>query len=127
MPLIMFVSSSFNTYVNLPKKRKEMKSINKKLIKTKLKHYKNIKREQKHDLDLKIKMPKCMANASFYRPKFGTIDLMTNCWVGGHILTWGQSLSSCLNKISLLTSEFEQIVFMKVGLRALGVETPLRA
>jgi len=79
MPLIMFVSSSFNTYVNLPKKRKEMKSINKKLIKTKLKHYKNIKREQKHDLDLKIKMPKCMANASFYRPKFGTIDLMTNC------------------------------------------------
>jgi hypothetical protein len=31
-------------------------------------------------------MPKCMANASFYRPKFGTIDLMTNCWVGGH--TW---------------------------------------
>jgi len=59
-------------------------------------------------------MPKCMANASFYRPKFGTIDLMTNCWVGGHILTWWQSLSSCLNKTSLLTLEFEQIVFMKV-------------
>ena len=55
-----------------------------------------------------------MANAFFYRPKFGTIDLMTNCWVGGHILTWWQSLSSCLNKTSLLTSEFEQIVFMKV-------------
>jgi hypothetical protein len=55
-----------------------------------------------------------MANASFYRPKFGTIDLMTNCWVGGHILTWWQSLSSCLNKISLLTSEFEQIVLIKV-------------
>jgi len=36
-------------------------------------------REQEHDLDMKTKMPKCMANASFYRPKFGTIDLMTNC------------------------------------------------
>jgi len=55
-----------------------------------------------------------MANASLYRPKFGAIDLMTNCWVGGHILTWWQSLSSCLNKTSLLTSEFEQIVRMKV-------------
>jgi hypothetical protein len=55
-----------------------------------------------------------MANASFYRPKFETIDLMTNCWVGGHILTSWQSLSSCLNKTSLLTLEFEQIVLMKV-------------
>jgi len=36
-------------------------------------------REQKHDLDMKIKMPKCMENAFFYRPKFETIDLMTNC------------------------------------------------
>jgi hypothetical protein len=36
-------------------------------------------REQEHDLDLKTKMPKCMANASFYRPKFRTIELMTNC------------------------------------------------
>jgi hypothetical protein len=56
-----------------------MKSINKRLIQTKLQHYKNIKREQEHDLDLKTKMPKYMANASLYRPKFGTIDLMTNC------------------------------------------------
>jgi hypothetical protein len=58
-----------------------MKGINKRLMKPKLKHYKNIKREreQEHDLDLKTKMSKCMANASFYRPKFGTIDLMTNC------------------------------------------------
>jgi hypothetical protein len=56
-----------------------MKGINKRLMKAKLKHYKNIKREQEHDLDLKTKMPKCMANASFYRPKFETIDLMTNC------------------------------------------------
>ena len=66
-----------------------MKSINKRLLWAQLKHYKNIKkREQEHDLDLKIKMPKCMANASFYRPKFRTIDLMTNYWVGGHLLTW---------------------------------------
>jgi len=58
-----------------------MKGINKRLMKAKLKHYKNIKRErereQEHDLDLKIRMPKCMANASFYRSKFRTIDLMT--------------------------------------------------
>jgi len=56
-----------------------MKGINKRLMKAKLKHYKNIKREQEHDLDLKTKMPKCMENASFYRPKFRTINLMTNC------------------------------------------------
>jgi hypothetical protein len=30
-----------------------MKSMNKGLMKVKLKHYKNIKREQEHDLDLK--------------------------------------------------------------------------
>jgi hypothetical protein len=36
-------------------------------------------REQEQDLDMKTKMPKCMANASFYKPKFRTIDLMTNC------------------------------------------------
>jgi hypothetical protein len=54
-----------------------MKSINKRLIKAKLKHYKE--REQEHDLDLKTKMPKWMVNTSFYRPKFGTIDLLTNC------------------------------------------------
>jgi hypothetical protein len=59
-------------------------------------------------------MSKCMANASFYRPKFRTIDLITNCWVGDHILTWWQSLSFCLNKTSLITSEFEQIVLIKV-------------
>ena len=34
---------------------------------------------QEYDLDLKTKMPKCMENASFYRPNFETIDLMTNC------------------------------------------------
>ena len=62
-----------------------MKSINKRLIKAKLKHYKE--REQEHDLDLKTKMPKWMVNTSFYRPKFRTIDLLTNCWVGDHILT----------------------------------------
>ena len=36
-------------------------------------------REQEHDLDLKTKMSKCIVNASFYRPKFETIDLMNNC------------------------------------------------
>ena len=55
-----------------------------------------------------------MANASFYRPKFGTIDLMTNCWVDGHILTRWQSLSSCLNKTSLIMSEFEPPVLINV-------------
>ena len=57
------------------------------LMKAKFKHYKNIKRErerereqeQEQDLDLNNQAPKCMANASFYRPKFGTIDLMNNC------------------------------------------------
>ena len=48
-------------------------------MKAKLKHYKNIKREQEQDLDLNNQALKCMANAFFYRPKFGTIDLMTNC------------------------------------------------
>jgi hypothetical protein len=54
-----------------------MKGINNILIKANLKHYKE--RKQEHDLDMKIKMPKYMANASFYRPKFETIDLLTNC------------------------------------------------
>jgi hypothetical protein len=46
------------------------------------------KREQEQDLDLKTKMPKCMAHASFYRLKFGTIDLMTNYRVSGQLLCW---------------------------------------
>jgi len=83
-------------------------------MKAKLKHYKNIKREREQDLDLNNQTPKCMANVSFYMLKFETIDLMTNCWVGGQLLTWWQSLSSCLNKTSLLTSEFEQTWIMKV-------------
>jgi hypothetical protein len=74
------VHVEFILYLFLLSKGKEMKSINKRLMKAKLKHYKNIKREreQEHDLDLKTKMPKCMTNASFYRPKFGTIDLIIN-------------------------------------------------
>ena len=56
-----------------------MKSINKILMKAKLKNYKKKEREQEQALDLNNQAPKCMANASFYRPKFGTIDLMTNC------------------------------------------------
>ena len=57
-----------------------MKSINKRLIKAKLKHYKNTKKKkQEYDLDMKTKMPKCMASAFFFRLKFRTIDLITNC------------------------------------------------
>ena len=66
-----------------------MKGINKRLMKTKLKHYKNIKRERAWTWSWsKNQDPKCMANASFYRLKFRTIDSMINCWVGGHLLTW---------------------------------------
>ena len=39
----------------------------------------NINREEEQALDLNNQAPKCMANASFYKQKFGTIDLMTNC------------------------------------------------
>jgi hypothetical protein len=56
-----------------------MKSMNKRLMKAKLKHYKNTKKESKNMiLIFHTKMFKCMANASFYRLKFITIDLMTN-------------------------------------------------
>ena len=61
---------------NINKQGKEMKSINLILMKAKHKQYKE--RKQEHDLDMETKMPKCMANASFYIPKFRTIDLMTN-------------------------------------------------
>ena len=45
-----------------------MKSINKKLMKAKLKNYKKYKeRNKEHKLNLNTKMPKCMANASFNR------------------------------------------------------------
>ena len=46
-------------------------------MKAKHKQYKE--RKQEYDLDLETKMPKYMANTSFYRLKFKTIDLMTNC------------------------------------------------
>ena len=55
-----------------------------------------------------------MANASLYRPNFGIIDLINNCWVGDQILTWWKSLSSNLNKTSLLTSELEPPLLMKI-------------
>ena len=60
------------------------------------------------------KPPKYMATASFYRPKFGIIDLMNNCWVGGQLLTWWKSLSSCLNKTKILPSELGPLKNMKV-------------
>ena len=49
-------------------------------MKVKLKNYKKYKeREQEQVIDLNNQAPKYMENASFYRPKFETIDLMTNC------------------------------------------------
>ena len=51
-------------------------------MKAKLKNYKKYiqkERKQEQALDLNNQAPKCMANASFYRPKVGTIDLITNC------------------------------------------------
>ena len=49
-------------------------------MKVKLKNYKKYKeREKEQDLDLNNQAAKYMANASFYRSIFGTIDLMTNC------------------------------------------------
>ena len=49
-------------------------------MKAKLKNYKKYKeRNKEHELDLNNQAPKYMANASFYRTKFGIIDLMTNC------------------------------------------------
>jgi hypothetical protein len=53
-----------------------MKGIQLILMKAKHKQYKE--RKQEHDLDLETKMPKYMVNASFYRPKFETIDLINN-------------------------------------------------
>ena len=48
-------------------------------MKEKLKNYKKYKeREQEKVLDLNNQTPKCLANASFYSLKFGTIDLMAN-------------------------------------------------
>ena len=49
-------------------------------MKAKLKNYKKYnEREQEQVLNLNNQAPKCIANASFYRPKFETINLMTNC------------------------------------------------
>ena len=57
-----------------------MKSINKILMKEKLKNYiKKKERNKEHELDLNNQSPKYMANASFYRLKFGIIALMTHC------------------------------------------------
>ena len=92
-----------------------MKSINKKLMKAKLKNYKKYKeRNKEHELDLNNQVIKYMANASFYRPKFRIIDLMTNCWVGSQLLTLWKSLSSCLNKTKMLPSELGPLENMKV-------------
>ena len=92
-----------------------MKSINKILMKAKLKNYKKYKeRNKEHDLDLNNQALKYMVNASFYRLKFRIIDLMTNYWVGGQLLTLWKSLSSCLNKTKMLASELGPLENMKV-------------
>ena len=85
-------------------------------MKAKLKNYKKKykERNKEHELDLNNQAPKYMANASIYRPKFGIIDLMNNCWVGGQLLIWWKSLSSCLNKTKMLPSELGPDVQMKV-------------
>ena len=52
-----------------------MKSINKKLMKDKLKNYKKYKeRNKEHELDLNNQAPKYMANASFYYQSFDLCD-----------------------------------------------------
>ena len=93
-----------------------MKSINKILMKEKIKNYKKKykERNKEHELDLNNQTTKYMANASFYRPKFRIIDLMTNCWVGGQLLTLWKSLSSCLNTTKILASELGPLVNIKV-------------
>ena len=92
-----------------------MKSINKILMKAKLKNYKKYKeRDKRQVLDLNNQVTKYMANASFYRPKFKIINLMTNCWVGGQLLTLWKSLSSFLNKTKMLASELGPLENMKV-------------
>ena len=92
-----------------------------------LQRYKERKQEQ--DLDLKTKMTKYMANASFYRLKFGTIEWLKNYLVGGQPLIWWLvfDIVGCwllallagywycwLAKTSLLTSELEPFVPWKL-------------
>jgi hypothetical protein len=84
-------------------------------------------REQEQDLDLKTKMLKYMVNASFYRLKFGTIDLITNYWVGGHLLTWwlaidllvGQNIIANIriwtNNLHEISVELNQYLFSKLS------------
>jgi len=65
-------------------------------------------------------MPKCMANASFYRLKFETIDLMTHYLVGGQPLTWWLVIDivgwllTLLAGQNVIANELELIVLMKV-------------
>ena len=48
-------------------------------MKAKLNNYKKYKeRNKEHELDLNNQVTKYMANASFYRPKFEIINMMTN-------------------------------------------------
>ena len=92
-----------------------MKSINKILMKENLRLTKNIKREEKSRFLIWTTKPQ---NVWQMPPFIGQnlelliwwliIEWVTNSWLGF------KSLSSCLNKTSLITSEFEPPVLMKV-------------
>jgi hypothetical protein len=86
-------------------------------------------RKQEDDFDLKNKMIKYMANASFYMLRFKTIDWWTKKIVGGQPLIWWLvfDIVGCwflilltdfwycwLAKTSLLTSEFKPFVPWKL-------------
>jgi hypothetical protein len=97
--------------------KKHKQDIN--IARKKLEYYKE--RKQKDDFDLKNKMTKYMANASFYRLKFETIDWLTNYLVGGQPLIWwlvidivGWLLILLAGQNIIATSELEPIVLMKV-------------
>ena len=59
-------------------------------------------------------MSKCVANASFYRLKFRTIDLMTNCWVGGHLFDLVTTLIFLYEQKVIANIRIWKIFFMKV-------------
>jgi len=73
------------------------------------------KRKQEDDFDMKNKMTKYMANASFYRLKFKTINWLTKKIVGGQPLIWWLVIDIVgWPKLSLLTSELKPILPWKL-------------
>jgi hypothetical protein len=67
---------------------------------------------------MKTNMPKCMANAFFYRLKFETIHLMTNYLVGGQPLTWWLVIDIVGWLLTLLASQ-KVIANIKIGAHSL--------